>query len=73
MEGESEEKNQGAGDEERKDWRACETFFNDPLQPAFVAYLDNWISAVEMSICQFTDLFSNFSREYFTQTPSVNK
>ena len=36
--------------------RACETFFTDPLPPTFVTYLDNWISAVKMSICQFTEI-----------------
>ena len=36
--------------------RACETFFTDPLPPTFVIYLDNCISAVNMSICQFTEI-----------------
>ena len=40
--------------------RACETFFTDPLPPTFVTYLDNWISAVKMSICQFTEIVLGF-------------
>ena len=40
--------------------RACETFFTDPLPSTFVTYLDNWISAVKMSICQFTEIVLGF-------------
>ena len=39
---------------------ACETFFTDPLPPTFVTYLDNWISAVKMSICQITEISLGF-------------
>ena len=38
----------------------CETFFTDPLPPTFVTYLDNWISAVKMFICQFTEIVLGF-------------
>ena len=40
--------------------RACETFFTDPLPSTFVTYLDIWISAVKMSICQFTEIVLGF-------------
>ena len=40
--------------------RACETFFTDPLPPTFVTYLDNCISAVKMSICQFIEIVLGF-------------
>ena len=49
----------GAG-EEGGGRRACETFFTDPIPPTFVIYLDNWISAVKMSICQFTEVVLGF-------------
>ena len=50
----------GKGWEEGGGRRACETFFTDPLLPTFVTYLDNWISAVKMSICQFTEIVLGF-------------
>ena len=40
--------------------RACETFFTDPLPPTFVSNLDNWISAVKVSIFQFTEIVLGF-------------
>ena len=50
----------GGGWGEGGGMRACETFFTDPLPPTFVTYLDNCISAVKMSICQFIEIVLGF-------------
>ena len=49
--------------------RACETFFTEPLPPTFVTYLDNWISAVKMSICQFTEIVLGFLAQVVRANP----
>ena len=57
----------GLGRGKRKE--AYETFFTDPLPPTFVTYLDNWISAVKMSIGQFTEIVLGFLARVVRENP----
>ena len=59
----------GGGWGEGRGRRACETFFTDPLPPTFVTYLDNWISAVKMSIGQFTEIVLGFLARVVRENP----
>ena len=60
----------GAGErEEEGEPVRLSTFFTDPLPPTFVIYLDNWISAVKISIRQFTEIFFGFLAQVVRANP----
>ena len=51
---------------------ACRHFFNDTLPPTFSKFLDNQISAVKLSKCQFVGIFLKFLARVFAQSRYAN-
>ena len=52
--------------------RACKHFFNDTLPPTFSKFLDNQISAVKLSKCQFVGIVLKFLARVFAQSRYAN-
>ena len=52
--------------------RACKHCFNDTLPPTFSKFLDNQISAVKLSKCQFVGIVLKFLARVFAQSRYAN-